>query len=112
MDDLMDKELIGMINYTDDTAPMEEPVSAPAEPVKEDRPVVVEKEEMPEFMRKKRNYVDCIAGCAKWMGLCGGIAMLLWWFQINSLMALEAAYPCILACGVLGGYGVGKSVVK
>ena len=51
-------------------------------------------------------------GCVKWLGICGGIAMLLWWFQINDLMALQAAYPCIVACGVLGGFGVGMHAMR
>lgn len=58
-----------------------------------------------EFMKR-------LTGCAKWSMTCGGIAALLWWFQMNDLMAIEASYPCILACALLAGYGVGKNVVK
>ena len=45
----------------------------------------------------------------KWLGICGGISMLMWWFEANGLMAMEAAYPCILGCAVIGGFGVGRS---
>ena len=53
-----------------------------------------------------------LIGCTKWLGICGGIAMLLWWFQINDLMAMQAAYPCIVACGILGGFGVGMHAMR
>ena len=46
-----------------------------------------------------------------WSLVCGGIAMLLWWFQLNDLMDIRASYPCILACALLAGYGVGKNVM-
>ncbi len=66
------------------------------------------------YPMEKRNtsLQDRLVGCVKWMGICGGISMLLWWFQINDLMAMQAAYPCIVACGILGGFGVGKNAVK
>lgn len=44
-------------------------------------------------------------GCLKWVLPCGAISMLLWWFQINGLMLMEAAYPCILASAVIGAAG-------
>lgn len=53
-----------------------------------------------------------LLGCAKWALTCGGIAMLMWWFQVNELMAMKAAYPCILACAVLGGFGVGRNAKR
>jgi hypothetical protein len=58
-----------------------------------------------EFMKR-------LTGCAKWSMCCGGVAALLWWFQMNDLMEIQASYPCILACALLAGYGVGKNVVK
>lgn len=59
----------------------------------------------PDFMAR-------LKGCAKWAGVCGGISMLLWWFLVNDMMVIEAAYPCILACALLTGFGVGKNVMK
>ena len=53
-----------------------------------------------------------LIGCTKWLVICGGIAMLLWWFQINDLMAMQAAYPCIVVCGILGGFGVGMHAMR
>lgn len=53
-----------------------------------------------------------LIGCVKWAGICGGISMLLWWFQVNDLMAIQAAYPCIVACGILGGFGVGMHAMR
>lgn len=61
---------------------------------------------------KKACLRDRLLGCTKWVGICGGISMLLWWFQINDLMAMQAAYPCIVACGILGGFGVGMHVMR
>lgn len=45
----------------------------------------------------------------KWMGICGAIAMLMWWFEVNGLMLEEAAYPCILGCAAIGAFGAGRS---
>lgn len=61
---------------------------------------------------RKRDWIDKLTDMLKWLIVCGGIAMLLWWFWQNDLMAMEAAYPCILACGVIGSFGAGVNFRK
>lgn len=64
------------------------------------------------FHKTERGLLERLRGCAAWGCVCGGISMLLWWFQVNGLMAIEASYPCILVCALLAGFGVGKNIRK
>lgn len=64
------------------------------------------------FRKAERGFLDRLRGCAVWSCICGSISMLLWWFQVNDLMAMEASYPCILVCTLLAGFGVGKNIKK
>lgn len=68
----------------------------------------------PKFLGRKSsaNWYKRLELCAKWSIICGGISMLLWWFYVNGMMDLEAAYPCIVVCALLAGFGVGKNIVK
>lgn len=68
----------------------------------------------PKFLGQKSavNWYKRLEGCAKWALICGSISMLLWWFYVNGMMDLEAAYPCIVVCALLAGFGVGKNIVK
>lgn len=105
-----DDELAGMVNYTDETVPQQMPVmehkAAPKEEPKEEA-MDASFEILPQ---KKRSVIDKLYDMAKWLCVCGGISMLLWWFNVNGLMAMEAAYPCILACAVIGTAGATWSV--
>ena len=58
---------------------------------------------------KKRSLFDRLWDMTKWMGICGGICMLMWWFEMNGLMATEAARPFTFACGGVGFFGAGWS---
>lgn len=58
---------------------------------------------------KKRSLFDRILDMTKWLGICGGICMLMWWFEMNGLMATEAARPFTFACGGIGFFGAGWS---
>ena len=126
--DVFDEDLIGMVNFTDETVPQQMPVMEQKndnanhntihnndnanyntihnadERVKR---VAVNCHDCP--FSKKRSFFDRLRDMAKWMGICGSICMLLWVFEVNGLMAMEAAYPCILASAVIGGIGVGRS---
>lgn len=62
--------------------------------------------------KPKRSFMDRLTTCATWLGVCGGISMLMWWFEVNGLMAMEAAFPCILACTGVGSLGVGLNIRK
>ena len=114
MDDIFDKDLAEMVNYTDETVPAEMPVmehkvkgmpkSSPAKHEAMDAKY--------EPIEKKHSDMDRMVDMTKWVCICGGISMLLWWFENNGLMELEAAYPCIVGCALLAGFGVGKNLVR
>lgn len=128
-EDIFDEELQAMgIPYEDETEPTEMPrmeqKSRNADNTDSNADVRVERVERVERVAEakaaswhpirdqKTGLQERLLGCMKWIGICGGISMLLWWFQINDLMAMQAAYPCIVACGILGGFGVGKNAMK
>lgn len=98
MDELFDKELMDV---------MGDHVQIENEPKVKGTPGEVR---VHNIFQKRNTTIERLAKCCKWTGVCGGISMLLWWFQVNGLMALEAAYPCILASAVIGGFGVGRSL--
>ena len=58
---------------------------------------------------KKRSLFDRLWDMTKWLGICGGICMLMWWFEMNGLMATEAARPFTFVCGGIGFFGAGWS---
>ena len=121
-EEFFDDELVGMVNYSDDTVPQQMPVmerkAAPkaepkAEPKREEKADGSAMDASFEILpKKKRGLIDKLYDMMKWLCVCGGIAMLLWWFWQKDLMAMEAAYPCILACGVIGSFGVGMNIHK
>ena len=117
-EEFFDDELVGMVNYSDDTVPQPMPVmerkAAPkAEPKREEKSGVSAMDASFEVLpKKKRCLIDKLYDMMKWLCVCGGIAMLLWWFWQKGLMAMEAAYPCILACGIIGAFGAGMNFKK
>lgn len=115
MDEFMDNELAGMVNYIDDTVPKQVPATNRRTIVLEGSGIAKEeipRNNEPRFLNEQRSLLDRMKTSVLWLGVCGGIAMLLWWFWQNDLMALKAAYPCILACGVIGAFGAGLSFRK
>ena len=107
------KEIMGD-RYDDGETPTEMPVM---ECEKEAQKPVPQKREAVDvqyapFPKAERGFMDRLRSCATWGGICGGISMLMWWFEVNGLMAMEAAYPCILACGIIGAFGVGINFKK
>lgn len=119
-DEIFDKELQEMgIPYEDETVPKEmqnlqgytekggnEKMPCRKEPVKTMGTPCVR------AVNAEANLLKRGLGCMKWVLPCGGISMLLWWFQVNDLMAMVAAYPCIVACGIIGGIGFGMNIKK
>ena len=110
-----DEELAGMVNYTDETAPAEMPVMEQkpqrnSSAGKADKRVAVNCHDCP--FAKKRSLFDRLRDMAKWLGICGGICMLMWWFEMNGLMATEAARPFTFACGCIGFFGGGVNYAK
>ena len=114
---MFDEELAGMVNYSDDTVPQEMPVMevkprpVNTEPIAEKRVNRVAEDcgECPYF-KKKRSTIDKLYDMTKWLGVCGCISMLMWWFWQNGMMDMEAAFPCILLSGCIGTFGAGWSV--
>lgn len=115
---IFDEDLKSMLGgmYQDDTqpAPKQMPtLEQKVEARKASAPKVEEKpaETVVGFVPvKKRDEVDKAIDVLKWLIVCGSISMLMWWFWQNDLMAMEAAYPCILASAMVGTGGVVWSV--
>ena len=105
----MDLQAVMGSRYDDGETPKEMPVMErkPVGPGAQAKPTkIVEKTPCP-FPKPPKGFLENLASCAVWTGVCGGIAMLLLWFEINGLMAQVAAFPCIVVCSILAGLGVG-----
>ena len=110
--DLFDEDLKEIMGdrYDDGETPTEMPVmeckkAAP-------RPVPQKCEPVANYVpypKAERGLMDRLKSCATWGCTCGAISMLMWWFEVNGLMAMEAAYPCILGCAIIGAFGVGMN---
>lgn len=126
-EEFFDDELVGMVDYSDDTAPQQMPVmevksksntnaevntevntaNAQVNTEKRVKRIAEDCSDCP-FV-KKRSLFDRLLDMTKWLGICGGICMLMWWFEMNGLMATEAARPFTFACGGIGFFGAGWS---
>lgn len=115
-DEFMDDELAGMVNYTDETVPAEMPAmeekphNTEANTEKRVKRVAEDCNDCP--FTKKRSFLDRLWDMTKWLGICGGICMLLWWFEMNGLMVTKAARPCAFASGCIGFFGAGMNFRK
>lgn len=113
--ELFDAELKNIMGarYDDGDTPKQMPVmECKPKPQAEKKPAPAPVEEFVPFIKKEPSMTERLANAAVWCVICGGISMLMWWFQINDLMALKASYPCILVCVLLAGFGVGKNIKK
>lgn len=128
--DVFDEDLIGMVNFTDETVPQQMPVmevksksntnaevntevnTANAEVKTEKRVKRIAEDCSDCPFTKNRSLFDRLWDMTKWLGICGGISMLMWWFEMNGLMATEAARPFTFACGCIGCFGGGMSFKK
>lgn len=54
--------------------------------------------------------MEKLKACAKDALLFGGLSLMFFCFQQSGQMAMSASMPCICACCVLAGWGVGKNV--
>lgn len=59
---------------------------------------------------KKRSLFDRLLDMTKWLGICGGISMLMWWFWMNGMMDMEASFFCIFLSGCIGSAGAAWSM--
>lgn len=108
--DMFDEELKQVMGYRNDDgeAPAEMPVMERKAAPKKSQSEPVDAQYVP-FPKAERGLMARLKDMSVWLGICGGISMLMWWFEVNGLMAMEAAYPCILASAVIGGVGIGRS---
>lgn len=115
---IFDEDLKSMLGgmYQDDTEPAPKQMPTLEQKVEARKAAAPKVEENPAetvdgFVPvKKRDEVDKAIDVLKWLIVCGSISMLMWWFWQNDLMAMEAAYPCILASAMVGTGGVVWSV--
>lgn len=69
----------------------DKPVEAQWEPVKED------------------TWQDRLKECAKWALGFGGLSFLLFYWNIEGLMASSVAVPSMCVCTLMAGFGIGKT---
>lgn len=62
-----------------------------------------------EPVKPKPNQMDKLKACAKDALLYGGLSLLFFYWQQTGQMAITASMPCICACCVLAGLGVGRN---
>lgn len=53
--------------------------------------------------------MERLKACAKEAMIYGGLSALLFYFQQSGQMLPSAAMPCIIACALLMGFGIGKN---
>lgn len=58
------------------------------------------------------NLTEKLIGAVKWLSLFGGLCMLVWYWQMQGLMASSIAVPVMCVCNALGGWFVAKAVLK
>lgn len=83
-------------------------VDAKKKEVRKDKPV----EAQWEPVKEKPNQLDKLKACAKDALLYGALALMFFYFQQTGQMELTASMPCICACVLLGGIGIGKHSVE
>ena len=76
--EMFDEDLIGMVNFTDETAPKQMPVMEQKSRPKAEKNNEATVEEFVQVQEKKRSPMDRIANSAKWGGICGAIMGLIW----------------------------------
>lgn len=59
---------------------------------------------------KARNWMDRLAGCVKDTFPFGVLSCLFFYWQQTQQMLPSAAMPCICACMVLAGIGIGRNL--
>jgi len=99
---------------TGDPAPAKKatPAAKPAAPAKAEK--IIDKEAAKQWAPPKPapDYMDRLRASAKWALTAGGLCGLFFYWQQTGLMDPAAALPSMLACTLLGGWGVGKNATK
>lgn len=107
MDELMDNELAGMVNYIDETADMHMPIVERETKSHVGTPVV--KALGCAYPNARRGIRHKVRDCAVWLFVSISIAALMAWFWKEGLMDMVAAYPCITGSLVIGAAGTAWS---
>lgn len=82
-------------------APAVEPKNSPDAPDAEWKPV-----------KPAPDFFDRLKGCATWAVCCGGLSMLLFYWQQTGQMMPSAAVPSLYACAFLFGWGISKNAAR
>ena len=59
---------------------------------------------------KEHTWMDSLTECAKWVMTFGGLNFLIFYWQLNGLMAESIAVPSMWVCCALAGFGVGLNI--
>lgn len=121
MEELFDKELRGMVKFTDATqqqAAATQQQKAAGKPAAAMKNVQQQKKptQRPEAMdggwepvKGEPTYIERLKACVKWCALFGGLSVLLFYWQQTGQMEASAAVPSMCACTLLAGVGIGKN---
>lgn len=58
------------------------------------------------------DFFDRLKGCATWAVCCGGLSMLLFYWQQTGQMMPSAAVPSLYVCAFLFGWGICKNAAR
>lgn len=59
---------------------------------------------------KTNSTIEKLRRCAKSTTIFGGMSMLFFYWHQTGQMAQSAAYPAIVVCALLAGWGIGKNI--
>lgn len=116
MEELFDKELRGMVKFTDATQQQTPAAGKPApaqqnKPQQEksaqrrnDKPV----NEQWQPVKCEPDWLERLKACVTWCALFGGLNALLFYWQQTGQMQASAAVPSMCVCALLAGVGIGK----
>jgi hypothetical protein len=98
--------------FHDETKPVSKKetttTTKPEKPVQ--KPILKPRDAEREPAPHEPTQMEKLKACAKDALLFGGLSLLFFYFQQSGQMAMSASMPCICACCVLMGLGVGKNV--
>ena len=107
-----DMELAAMMGdkFVDETVPLSE--MPKIEQQSTDIPKPKKMDEKPTDAQwmptKQRTFMDDLYDCMKTTLLFGGLNVLIWYWEGAGLMDHSISLPCMIACAVLAGIGIGK----
>lgn len=119
MEELFDKELQGMVKFTDETQQQKPAKQQPAPAAAAAKKNVPQQQksaqrteakprEQWEPVKGEPTSIERLKACAKWVALFGGLNVLLFYWQQTGQMQSSAAVPSMCVCALLAGVGIGK----